>query len=144
MSDRVFIDTNVLVYAFDLKNPQKQATAKKLLKAFFDKDGYFISTQIVNEFCYAALRKFSPPLKNEALKEFVSSLPSFKILQIGRDTTLSALSLMDKYSLSYWDSLIAATAVANKCTILYTEDLHDKLIIEKSLKVVNPFKSSPQ
>lgn len=139
MSDRIFIDTNLLIYAFDTKNLQKQTIAKRLLKSFFDKDGYFISTQVVNEFCYAALRKFCPPLGNEVLREFVSSLPSFKIVHVGRDITLAALSLMDKYSLSYWDSLITATAIANNCTLLHTEDLQDGLVIEKSLRVANPF-----
>lgn len=140
MRGKAFIDTNVLIYSFDSKNPQKQTTAKKLLKTFFDKDDYFISIQVLNEFCFAALRKLTPPLENEELKEFVSAFPSRKILPVNREITLSALALMEKYKLSYWDSMIAATALSNECAVLYSEDLHDGLVIENVLSIANPFK----
>lgn len=142
MRDKYFIDTNILVYSFDKTSPTKQKKSKELLKEFFDREDYFVSIQVLNEFCSAALKKLNPPLKTERIKEFISSFPGRKILPISRATVLSSLGIMDKYKLSYWDSLIIATSLENKCTILYTEDMQNGLIIEKGegrLKNVNPF-----
>lgn len=140
MRDKVFIDTNVLIYSFDNKNPQKQTIAKKLLKTFFDKDEYFISSQVLNEFCSAALKKLTPPLEIEVLREFVSAFPARKILPVNREITLSALVIMEKYKFSYWDCMVAATALNNECAVLYSEDLHDGLVIENVLSIAHPFK----
>lgn len=139
MSDKVFIDTNVLVYSFDSKNPVKQKVAKELIEDFFDKEEYFISMQVLNEFCSAALRKLAPPLEVEVLREFISSFPKRKILSVNREITLYSLVLMEKYKLQYWDSLIIAAAIDNRCTVLYTEDMQNGLILEDILSIVNPF-----
>lgn len=139
MRDKHFIDTNILVYSFDKTSPTKQKKAKEQLKEFFDREDYFVSVQVLNEFCSAALKKLNPPLKVEQVKEFISSFPGRKILYVSRATVLSSLVIMDKYKLSYWDSLIIATSLENKCTILYTEDMQNGLIIEGILKIVNPF-----
>jgi predicted nucleic acid-binding protein len=55
-------------------------------------------------------------------------------------TQIKALHIKDKYNLQFYDSLIIATALENRCTILYTEDMHHDLLIENRLKIVNPFK----
>ncbi len=142
MRDRLFIDTNILVYSFDKKSPTKQKKAKELLKEFFDREDYFVSIQVLNEFCSAAVKKLNPPLKVERVKDFISSFPERKILPVYRATVLSSLVIMGKYKLSYWDSLIIATSLESKCTILYTEDMQNGLRIDRGedrLKIVNPF-----
>ena len=80
MKDRIFIDTNVLVYSFDTAEPTKQAKAKAVLKTFFENEEAYISVQVVNEFCAAAVKKLNPPLGTEPLREFISSFPENKIL----------------------------------------------------------------
>lgn len=94
----------------------------------------------MNEFCSAALRKLTPPLEIEELKEFVSAFPARKILPVNKEIALSALDIMAKYTISYWDSLVAATALNNDCAVLYSEDLQDGLVIENVLSITNPFK----
>ena len=63
----------------------------------------------------------------------------FTILDFDIQTQLNALKLKQNYNLQFYDALIVSTALKNSCTILYSEDMQDKLVIEKKLKIINPF-----
>ena len=63
----------------------------------------------------------------------------FIILDFDIQTQLNALKLKQNYNLQFYDALIVSTALKNSCTILYSEDMQDKLVIEKKLKIINPF-----
>ena len=63
----------------------------------------------------------------------------FIILDFDIQTQLNALKLKQNYNLQFYDALIVSTALENSCTILYSEDMQDKLVIEKKLKIINPF-----
>ncbi|MDD2508589.1 MULTISPECIES: hypothetical protein [Aliarcobacter] len=54
-------------------------------------------------------------------------------------TQLNALNLKQNYNLQFYDALIVSTALENSCTMLYSEDMQDKQLIEKKLKIINPF-----
>ena len=73
-----------------------------------------------------------------ALKDFYSN---FRIIELGSEITEKALSLHQKYKLSFYDSTIIASALAAECEILYSEDMQSGLRIEKNLLVLNPFQS---
>jgi predicted nucleic acid-binding protein len=64
----------------------------------------------------------------------------FEVVLLRKSSADKALSLANQYKYSYWDSLIIASALENKCKILYTEDMQDGQIIEGKLKIENPFK----
>jgi predicted nucleic acid-binding protein len=64
----------------------------------------------------------------------------FKVALLRKSSVDKALSVANQYKYSYWDSLIIASALENKCKILYTEDMQDGQIIEGKLKIENPFK----
>ena len=61
------------------------------------------------------------------------------ILDFDIQTQLNALKLKQNYNLQFYDALIVSTALKNSCTILYSEDMQDKLVIEKKIKIINPF-----
>ena len=63
----------------------------------------------------------------------------FIILDFDIQIQLNALKLKQNYNLQFYDALIVSTALENSCTILYSEDMQDKLVIEKKLKIINPF-----
>jgi predicted nucleic acid-binding protein len=134
MSDRVFVDTNILIYALS-DDPIRSEVADKIV---YGKEDLIISTQVLNEFADAAQRK--KYLTNEevqlAITDFISS---YTVILVGTVTILSALRLQKNYMLSYWDALIVATALEANCSMLFTEDMQNGLLIKNTLTIRNPF-----
>jgi len=133
MQDKIFIDSNVLIYAFS-----KDRLKKEIAKRFIKNKGN-ISIQVLNEVANTLFRKsklepFIVKKSIELLIEYLEVYP-IKITTINR-----ALALKQRYKYRYYDSLIIATALENNCSILYSEDMQDGQIIEGKLKIVNPFK----
>lgn len=139
MSDRIFLDTNIFVYAFDNRFPEKQSQAKIIIRDYLLNKDYFISSQVLSEFGSVVSQKMNPPLSPEEIIEFFNDLPQDQIIDLNKGLIIRALGLKSKYSLSYWDSMIVSTALASNCSILYTEDMQEGLIIENSLRITNPF-----
>jgi predicted nucleic acid-binding protein len=139
MTDRIFIDTNIIVYTLDSENILKQTKAKVILDQFYSNQNYIISTQVVQEFCNVALRKLEPQVPEKMLSEFIATFPSGQIELINLNTIDKALSVKTQYKYSFWDSLIIASAIHAGCNLLYTEDLKDHQSID-NLMIVNPFK----
>jgi predicted nucleic acid-binding protein len=133
---RVFIDTNILIYYFS-KDPVKFSLAEKLLSN--NRLRYITSTQVLSEFLSVILRKHITDISQA--KQYLTEIISlFEIIPFDIRDMENSLDIKDKYKLSYYDSIIATNALTSDCTILYSEDMHHNLKIEKKLKVVNPFK----
>ena len=134
---RVFIDTNIFVYA-KLKN--KHSGAKHRLAVNFletIETSVVISTQVLNEFS-SILLKYK--IEDERIYQNVLVLAEDCFVSpLTFATVEGAWRIKKKYRFSYWDSLIIASAVENRCSALFTEDLQHEQIIEKRLKIVNPF-----
>ena len=134
MSDnRTFIDSNVIIYLFSGDERKKQ------LALSFLQPKYFISTQVVNENVNVCLRKLKLT-KEDAFAHGKNLLNTFAIANIYPSTIMKAFDLSGKYLFSFWDSLIVAAALENSCKILFSEDMHEGLLIEQSLTIINPFK----
>ena len=137
MSDKIFIDTNVLIYAFSEDEPTKQQKALNLIDAVAC--DAIISNQVINEFANIFLKKFKLPI--EQVEDSFLELDSLlNIVSFDMSTQIRALRLKQRYNLQYFDSLIISTALENKCNILYSEDMQHELIIDNRLKIINPFK----
>ena len=137
MKDKIFLDTNIVLYALD-KDGVKQQIAINLLKS-----NPTISTQVLNEFSNICIKKLKITI--EQVEKFVDVLSSdlnVKVFDV--NTIFQALSLKSKYNFQYYDSLIVATALENECNILYSEDMQDGLVIEQRLTIINPFKKEEQ
>lgn len=134
MKDKVFLDTNVFIYAYSKTEPNKREIALDLLSL----EEVLISTQIVNEFVWVMYRKFK--VDRQKLQIITNKiLETFEVTLIDLGTIRKALNIFANYNFSYWDSLIIASALENNCSILYTEDMQHGQMIEGKLKVVNPF-----
>lgn len=135
MKDKVFIDTNILIY-FAIDKTDKNEIIKNKLN---DYEYSFISTQVLNEFNNTCFKKTL--LKSEeiefAVKEFTTM---FNVALLNIDTISGALNIKQKYGFSYYDSLIISTAIQNDCTILYSEDMQHLQKINDKLTITNPFK----
>ena len=64
----------------------------------------------------------------------------YTVTSLTQEVLLHASSLRERYNFSYWDGLIVASARASEALIIYSEDMHDGLVIDKHLTIVNPFK----
>lgn len=135
MSDRIFIDTNILVYIVKDNTGKAEIIATKILT----KNNSFISTQVVNEFCNVAFKKldFSGADILFSINKF---LEVFTIPGVKFSTIKKALQIKEQYGYSFYDSAIIASALQNNCAILYTEDMQHQQIIENTLTIINPFK----
>ena len=132
---RVFIDTNILIYYFS-KDTTKFPLAEKLLTD--SRYRFVTSTQVLSEFLSVMLRKGISDTRQA--KQFLSAIISiFEIVSFDVADLEKALDIKTKYQLSYYDSLIVANALESNCSILYTEDLHHNTKITQKLKVLNPF-----
>jgi predicted nucleic acid-binding protein len=139
MSDRFFLDTNVLVYTFDRDSPDKQTKARDLVARAIDQGSGFISFQVVQEFVNVALRKFTVPLTPQDCRAYLSTtlLPLCRVYPDG-DLIAKALEVHEATGFSFYDSLIVAAAVRGGSSVLYSEDLHDGRRYE-GLVIRNPF-----
>ncbi|MCX8491165.1 MAG: PIN domain-containing protein [Cyclobacteriaceae bacterium] len=132
---KVFIDSNIIVYLVDNRSKEKTKKAHDFLSPDF-----FISTQVITENVNVCLKKLH--LNKETTFDFARRILSrFRILQITEATLLKSFEISLKYQLSSWDSIIIATAILNNCSIIYSEDMQDGLIVENSVTIINPFKS---
>ena len=136
----VFLDTNILLYAYDTTS-SKSIKARRFISMERRTVKVHISAQVLNEFSSAALTKFSSPIPLERLSKLMDVFIRLFIVEpLTGATCTHAIDLKERHGFSLWDSLIVASALEARCSILYTEDLEHGQIIDRRLKVVNPFK----
>ncbi len=136
MKDKTFVDSNLWIYLYDEKEGVKQRRIEKLIIDNFN--SIIISTQVLNEM-YNILYKKIKIEQSEIKAIIVETVSNFEVASINVTDVLRAIEIKNKYSYSYWDSLIIASAIENGCTVLYSEDMQNNQLIESKLKIVNPF-----
>ncbi len=132
-----FVDSNIWLYAFiEGDDGDKSAIAGALLQE--REINLIISAQVVNEVCVNLLKR--DIFTEERLYRLIESFyEKYAVSELSKAVLLSASQLRQQYSLSFWDSLIIASALNVRASILYTEDMQHGLIIHEHLQVVNPF-----
>lgn len=136
MSDAVFLDTNVLVYAFDTRDAEKQDRALALLSD--PSLPFVISTQVLGEFFVTVTRKLPRPLSPEIAAAAVESLSRFPVIGVDTGLVTAAMATSRTSQLSYWDALIVEAAVLARCDRILTEDLADGATL-RGVRIENPF-----
>lgn len=133
-----FLDTNIWLYAFIAgANPGKQRRAAALINSGMS---IFVSTQVINEVCINMIRKQQSSERD--IRDFIDDFYTlYHVVELDRNQLLHASILREQYSLSFWDGLIIASALRSKTPILYSEDMHDGLVIEL---YSSPSRSSPR
>ncbi len=132
--DSVFLDTNILVYAYSNSELEKQSVARKLI---VEKNGQ-ISTQVLQELVNTVTKKFNFSL-SDAKKAVVECCNNSSLHINGDSTIVKACELAEIYKYSFYDCLIISAALESGCKVLFTEDMHHNQIIEERLTIVNPF-----
>ena len=127
MADKIFIDSNIWLYLFLSDETNKFKIAEEYISRNAN-NSIFISYQVINEVANQLVRH---NFNEKIIKESIEYM--YKICTVhnfSREIILSASSYREKYSFSFWDSIIIASAASSGCNILATEDMHDGLQIE--------------
>ncbi|PIW07241.1 MAG: VapC toxin family PIN domain ribonuclease [Comamonadaceae bacterium CG17_big_fil_post_rev_8_21_14_2_50_60_13] len=136
-----FFDTNILVYMLDHSASRKQDVAIDCFSNAVHHDTIALSTQVLQEFYNITTRKLRPALSAQEAQQQVRHLCAFEVLGSAATTIMTAMDIVQRYQMQWWDALILEAALRAKADVLYTEDLqHGQRF--GALTVVNPFLAS--
>ncbi len=134
MKDKVFLDTNILVYL----SSKEEGKSEIIRKLIYNLQNDVISTQVLGEFSNVAIR--NKVLSSSKLVDYIDTFANtFEVLKISDKTIINAIKIKDKYLFSFWDSMIVASAIETNCKILFSEDMHHNQLIDNVLTIKNPF-----
>ena len=141
MTDLIFVDTNVLVYARDAAHAEKQERAASWMSYLWRSRSGRLSFQVLQEFYVTVTAKLKPGMNLEMARSEMRTLMSWNPLAVGPTIVERAWAVQDRYQMSWWDALIVSAAQTANCRYLLTEDLQDGQDLS-GVKVVNPFEHS--
>lgn len=132
--ERVTLDTNVAIYAFDDMSA-KAPIARSLLA-----EASFISVQVLNEFANVAVRKRQRTWAEAGwgVSRLRSVVP--EVRSVGPEDNAEALRIAERYRLSFYDSLMLAVALSGGAKTIYSEDMQHDLVIDGTLRILDPFR----
>ena len=137
MSDKCFVDTNILVYAHDRSAGVKHQRAQTLLEQLWDSGKGVLSTQVLQELCINLRRKAGNPLPMEEVRLLIREYSTWEVVTNTPESVLRAMEFEVRYKTSFWDALILQAAEDAGASILYSEDLASGQLYG-SIQVVNP------
>ena len=137
--DKTFLDTNILVYAYDNTAGQKYEIANRIVSDLWASGLGVLSTQVLQEFFVSVTTKIPRPMDARTAKQIVSDLLTWDVVVIDGQSVLNGVDIQVKYRYSFWDSLIIEAAFKAGSPLLLTEDLSDGQVV-RSVTIRNPFK----
>ena len=124
MKDRVFIDSNVLVYAHDLDAEEKHQKAVEIVSSLWEEQNGVISTQVLQEFYVNVTRKIPRPQARSKAREIVRHYSLWQMVIIDSTDVIRASELEEANRISFWDALIVVSAAKGGAATLLSEDLN--------------------
>jgi predicted nucleic acid-binding protein len=140
MSDRYFVDTNILMYAHDRAGGAKHERAKAIVEELWRERSGVVSTQVLQELCVNLRRKARQPVDLETARGIVADYLAWTVVTNTGGSILQALDIEKQYRISFWDALVVQAAEASGAAVLYSEDLSDGQVY-CGVRVVNPLKA---
>ena len=137
MNAKVFVDSNILIYAHDLDDGPKRAIAQDILAELLSNKRGALSPQVLQEFYVNITRKVAKPLSKRLAREVVNDFSVWCIDMTSAEVA-TAFRIEDESKISFWDALICASALKAGATLLLSEDLNPGQKIAGVL-VANPF-----
>lgn len=138
--DLAFIDTNVLVYAFEKSASSKKRAAQQLLAELMGEDRLRVSTQVLQELFVTLTRKAAQPCSHQEALTVLEDLTAWPLMVVDYAAIRAAAELAGQAALSFWDALAVVAAARSGARLLYSEDLNDGQEI-LGVRVTNPFAS---
>ena len=131
--NKIALDSNILIYCHSLECEDKKLIARALFN-----ENPVVSSQVISEYLNVMRKKFQME-KDELMQLCSSWLEKCTVQPVVLSTVKLAQSLIKKYDLQVFDGMVVAAALEADCDIIYSEDMHNGLVIENTLKIVNPF-----
>lgn len=136
---KIFLDTNVLVYAHDASSGRKYDVALKTVLELWESGRGLLSTQVLQEFFYSVTRKIPKPMEVGTARQVVEDMLRWDVVVTNGDSLLAAIDIQTRYRYSFWDSMIVQSAIHGGADILLSEDLSDGQKIQ-GIEIKNPFR----
>ena len=133
-----FVDTNVLVYAFDKSSTPKKRAAQRLMNELMDEDRLRVSTQVLQELFVTLTRKVNQRCSSAEALMVLEDLTAWPLMVVDYAAIRAAIGLADQAKLSFWDALVVVAAARSGAAVLYSEDLNDGQEI-LGVRIRNPF-----
>jgi len=134
-----FLDTNILVYAYDSTAGLKHSLARLFVEACWENENGCLSMQVLQEFFVTVTRKITKPLDHQTARQIIADLAHWRLHTPDASDLLQAIDLQQSHQLAFWDAMVVQSAICLGCKQLLSEDLgHGQLYGE--VRVVNPFK----
>ncbi|MFA5509200.1 MAG: PIN domain-containing protein [Vulcanimicrobiota bacterium] len=133
-----FVDTNILIYAYDSTSGVRHQQANSLLDALWNKRNGAISTQVLQEFYVNVTRKIPQPLSPQQASQIISDYSVWKVARPDVSSILNAIRSAQLYQVSFWDAMILAAAREMGARVVWSEDLNSGQDYD-GVKVHNPF-----
>jgi len=136
--NKIFLDTNIIVYAYDSSAQSKHEIAKKIMRELWDSGQGMISTQVLQEFYVSVTKKIPKPLDMNLAKHIIKDLMYWDIVVNDGKTILEAIEIQIRHRFSFWDSLVIQAAIKGGAEVLLSENLESERVIS-SIEIKNPF-----
>jgi predicted nucleic acid-binding protein len=137
MTGRVFVDTNVLIYALDPADPRKRLLSADLLRTTISNRTLTLSPQSLNE-TYRVLVQRPRLMPVQAARDYIRMLAPWAIAPLDSKTTERAFAVEDATGYSWWDCLMLAAALQADCRVFVTEALQAGRVVA-GMRLVDPF-----
>lgn len=140
IGELTFVDTNVLVYAYDRDAGAKHRVAQELLSGLWADHLGTLSTQVLQEFYWTVTRKLSKPLGVHMAREVMATYRAWPVFRPTVDDVLAATEVEERHQLAFWDALVLLSAERCGASRLVSEDMRDGARI-RGVTISNPFRS---
>lgn len=138
-ADRVFFDTNILVYAYDPAAEGKWRTARGIVEKRWATQDAVVSTQVLQEFYWVVTTRIPTVLSRDTARTLVTDYLKWNVIVNDGQSILNAIDIQERHRYSFWDALIIESAIRGGASLILSEDLHDGQTID-GVKIENPFK----
>jgi predicted nucleic acid-binding protein len=138
MTDRFFVDTNVLIYAHDLDAGLKHDRAALIVADLWEKENGIVSVQVLQEFYVNVTRKIARPMTPAAARGIIRNYLAWRVEPNEPSAVLLASEIAERNLLSFWDALIVTSAARAGADRILSEDLNHGQVIE-GIRIENPF-----
>lgn len=135
---KCFVDTNILVYAYDIKSGKKRVAAKTLIQSLWENEKGVISIQVVQELFVVLTQKLANPLPHQQTVKIIEDYSSWQVVIPSTLDVMEAIKLHKQYELNFWDAMIVRTAISSECSYLISEDMQHGQKLGPTC-VINPF-----
>ncbi len=130
-----FVDTNIWLYSF-IKSQDEEKS--KIAKSIISGSDIIISTQIINEMCVNLLKKAK--FSEGKIQKLIQSLyKRYTVFELSQDILIKASEIRTEFTFSFWDSIVAASALDSEADYLISEDMQNGFKLEDKLTIINPF-----